>query len=549
VRINIKLILLIGLFVISLLTGALFTVSNLVNRNVRTDILSNFNQQQRALSQMQSLIYDRLVESCFLIGQNSAFKANVSLKDTSTVREAVYEFADMVKVDIMIVTDNEGKVLHALGPVSDTGDSIRSLPGISEALSGAFPQNELEDMLLWTQNDFLFQVVSSPITTNNEILGTLTLGMALTDYEAKQLKAEVRSDVHFIMNDKVVASSLSGIERQKLPLFLEQIKDKSHSQNELVELDEDAYFISFSPLGQSNTCWLMCSVHRSKAMDLLNQIKEKMWWIGAVAFLIAIMLSWLIGNNISKPILEMVDVFGEVQRGNLDTSIQLKGGKEFKKLSLAFNEMVGGLRERLRLQKYVGDHTREQVKTDGKASSKYIDACIMFSDIRGFTKLSSTISPEAVIEILNKWLGFQAEIIQSYDGIIDKFVGDEIMTIFQGENAITRAIECANEIQDRSSEFIKQYSENISLGIGINYGSMVMGNIGISNRMNYTVIGSVVNLAARLCSAAKGGEILIPLITYKETQKEIVIKPLRNLELKGVKGITKVVNVRNEKEV
>ena len=79
---------------------------------------------------MQALIYDRLVESCYLIGQNSTFKANVSLNDTATVREAILEFGDMVKVDLVIVTDQNGIVLNSLGPVGRSGEDIRSFSGI-----------------------------------------------------------------------------------------------------------------------------------------------------------------------------------------------------------------------------------------------------------------------------------------------------------------------------------------------------------------------------------------------------------------------------------
>jgi adenylate cyclase len=401
-------------------------------------------------------------------------------------------------------------------------------------------------MKLWKVDEYLFQVVSTPITTNSQLLGTLTLGMALTDYEAKQLKAEVSTDVHFIMDDKVVASTLSGTEREKLPLFLDLFDKANEDQFQLIDLDGEEYFISLSPLGNEEGCWLMCSVHKSQAMELIFQIRDKMWIIGLAVFIIAMLIAWMIGNNISRPILKMVNTLGEVQKGNLDTTIELTGGLEFKKLSGAFNEMVAGLRERLRLEKYVGDHTRAQVKMEDGGSPFSLEACVMFSDIRGFTAFSSGLDPETVIQLLNEWLGFQTKIVHKCGGIVDKFVGDEVMAIFRGDDCIEKGVACAREIQDQVPHFMGEYLEHVALGIGLNYGSMVMGNIGASERMDYTVIGSVVNLSARLCSAAKGGEILLPLDVYKKIDPDASDFSIFEMEFKGVGKTTQVINVANE---
>jgi adenylate cyclase len=110
--------------------------------------------------------------------------------------------------------------------------------------------------------------------------------------------------------------------------------------------------------------------------------------------------------------------------------------------------------------------------------------------------------------MLNNWLGFQTAIIKKHGGAIDKFIGDELMALFTEENGLEKAIACAKEMQERAQKELSLNPIPIGLGIGVHHGEMLLGNIGITDRRDYTVIGSSVNLASRLCSAAQKGEIL-----------------------------------------
>ena len=100
--------------------------------------------------------------------------------------------------------------------------------------------------------------------------------------------------------------------------------------------------------------------------------------------------------------------------------------------------------------------------------------------------------------MLNRYLGFQAEIVPQYQGSIDKFVGDEMVALFIGEQALERAIECALAIERRVQQEHKNDPLPIFIGTGINYGPMILGNMGAENRLDYMVIGADVNLGARI---------------------------------------------------
>jgi adenylate cyclase len=111
--------------------------------------------------------------------------------------------------------------------------------------------------------------------------------------------------------------------------------------------------------------------------------------------------------------------------------------------------------------------------------------------------------------MLNRYLGYQAELVTKHYGSVDKFVGDEMVALFFGDDALKRAIDCSIEIQQMAKNRRETDTDKISVGIGINYGPVILGNMGAKERMDYTVIGATVNLGARLCASAEPEQILV----------------------------------------
>lgn len=144
-------------------------------------------------------------------------------------------------------------------------------------------------------------------------------------------------------------------------------------------------------------------------------------------------------------------------------------------------------------------------------------ATFLFTDVRGFTSMSEELAPEKVTYIMNKVLTVQQKAVQKFDGMVDKYIGDAMMAIFNApldlENHEERAIDCAKEIaknmQELNEELIKSALPEIEIGIGVNSGKAVIGNMGSATRFDYTAIGDAVNLAARLESATKEQKVNI----------------------------------------
>jgi adenylate cyclase len=169
------------------------------------------------------------------------------------------------------------------------------------------------------------------------------------------------------------------------------------------------------------------------------------------------------------------------------------------------------------------------------------DVTVLFSDIRRFTALAARHEPQTIVELLNRYFERMAEIVFDYDGTLDKFMGDGMMALWGApltcEDDVQNAVHAAQRMQTAMREFNVEaegiIGEHIGIGIGIDRGRAVAGLMGSSRTMNFTVIGSHVNRSARLCSAARAGEILLSESVYSEIGEEVACEATEPMHLKG----------------
>jgi len=170
------------------------------------------------------------------------------------------------------------------------------------------------------------------------------------------------------------------------------------------------------------------------------------------------------------------------------------------------------------------------------------EATILFADIRGYTTFSETKPPEYIIEMLNDYFSEAVEIVVKHRGYIDKFIGDAIMAAWgvplQTEqqdaiSAVSAALEIQQLIASTKRTFFKGDASVLKVGIGLHTGPIVAGNLGSARRMNYTVIGDTVNVAARLEGVAKGGEVIITQKTLDYLGNLFSVKSLEPVKVKG----------------
>ena len=173
-----------------------------------------------------------------------------------------------------------------------------------------------------------------------------------------------------------------------------------------------------------------------------------------------------------------------------------------------------------------------------------------FLDLRGFTAFTDRAEPEEVMELLRSYYAVAGKVIFKFEATLEYFAGDGMMIFFNDpvpcENHAERAVRLGIEIRDKVKElrvgWLKR-NHNLDLGIGLATGDAAVGNIGFEGRMNYGAVGKVINLAARLCGVAKGGQILTTQKTLSKVENLVDAEPIEELNLKGFDRAVSAFNI------
>jgi len=198
--------------------------------------------------------------------------------------------------------------------------------------------------------------------------------------------------------------------------------------------------------------------------------------------------------------------------------------------------------------RYVSPRVIEQMLASGRdfLNAEHRELTLLFSDLRNFTAAARDLSPEAVKELIDSHLTAAFDVIADEDGTVDKIMGDGILAFFGAPMYMpdhpVRALNAALKMQRAHAQVMEQWEEKglpkLAMGIGINTGEVVVGNIGCERRMEYTVLGFEVNLASRLCQAAQGDEILLSTRTFSAIRSQLTSGRARlEVPVKFRKGI------------
>lgn len=271
------------------------------------------------------------------------------------------------------------------------------------------------------------------------------------------------------------------------------------------------------------------------------------------SLILVLIVILLIRSHVSKIVRKIKQLSKnaeKVAKGEYGRPIKVKTRDEIGQLVRSYNSMVEGLRERDFIQNTFGryidpDFAKALLKRPEttKLGGQKREVVIMMSDIRGFTSMAETLSPEATIHILNDYFSHMIKIIQKYRGIIVDFVGDAILVFFDPMNGslkstVINSIQCAfimqNEMHMFNQKMKKEGLPEFDIGIGINAGHVVVGNIGSEARAKYGIVGSAVNLIQRIQEKAKSKEVVISDTVYNQVTEDVVLKKSFQAYLKGL---------------
>ncbi len=197
-----------------------------------------------------------------------------------------------------------------------------------------------------------------------------------------------------------------------------------------------------------------------------------------------------------------------------------------------------------RLQRFLAPQVVQMIASseaaDSMLASHRREITVLFCDLRGFTAFTETSEPEEVMAVLREYHESLGELIFRYEGMLDRFLGDGIMVVFNDPipcaDHTERAVRLALEMRERVDELATQWrrhSHDLGFGIGIAAGYATLGQIGFEQRREYTAIGSVTNLASRLCDEARPGQIVINQRAFSAVEQWVEAAPVGELSLKG----------------
>ncbi|MEM7464514.1 MAG: adenylate/guanylate cyclase domain-containing protein, partial [Pseudomonadota bacterium] len=291
----------------------------------------------------------------------------------------------------------------------------------------------------------------------------------------------------------------------------------------------------------------------------LNRLSRHTLLISLAIVLVSIPIIWLISQRISRPIRKLDDAVNLIREFKLDSEITDHSIiREISSLESAVERMRRSLKTfglyvpKTLVQQLVDSSTSPQLGGEAR------DITVMFLDMENFTSMSADLDPQEVMERMSHYFETVTGILLKHDATIDKYIGDSVMAFWNAPNdvdnhvaaACDAAIEILAAANKETADWALDGKPQIRTRIGINCGSAVIGNVGSSDRMNYTALGATVNLAARLenLNRERGTSILVSKHVVSRAGSEFAFEESGTVRIKGFEGLTEVFELIGKKQ-
>jgi len=405
--------------------------------------------------------------------------------------------------------------------------------------------NNAPEKLLGEEDLALFQLISG-IAKNEQVVYAL-----ITD-QARIIRADSRIDnVNQGYSSPEDLSLLREMNNVRLSSFLRG--------REVLLLFEMPITYQKLKIGEVHL-----ALSQRKISENIREAEISILIMTGIITLMGIALSLALSLYFSNPIKKLGQSIKALAMEDFDHRVNLDRNDELGDLGSAFNRMAEDLALKEKIKDSFGQYVTPEIvdlileNPDNKwMKGQKVDATVLFVDIRGFTSLAEEKEPEVIVELLNDHFTRVTDIVIKHGGHLNKFVGDEAMAVFgtpapdpqHAEAAVRAALDIQREMAKIEAE--KKPGELFfQVGVGVNSGEIVAGNLGSPKRMEYTVIGDDVNVAYRLTSLAEAGEILISKQTYESIQNKdgLSVADRGKVPVKGKKVEVGILNVLSWEE-
>ncbi len=510
-RLRTKIFIAFSALAVGLLLATLGLVEQAVSRQAERSLTKELMVTGEVFRQLLAEREGRLTSNSVLLTGDFALKRAVATYDPATLATVAVNYRERSGVDLLWILDESGHVLADAAGREPTGSNVADRPPVDRARATGRPAAAIAAV-----GDGLVQLVAVPVL-GPDMIGLLVLGTAIDDGTARDLETRTGSSVTFLTADRLYASSWDATTRGRVVL-----PTPIATEPFLSRLPNGRHLSLLVPVAASLPSPLYALVQRSweEALAPLRSLRRRMVLITLGALLIAVGVGVAIAHGVTAPIETLVTGMREVRRGNLEHRVAVTRHDEIGFLATSFNEMTGGLAERARIRavidKVVSPEVAHELLARGLAlGGELREVTVLFADLRDSTALGERLTPTALLELLNAFLSRMAHAIELERGIVDKYVGDEIMAVFGAPldlpDHAARAVAAARGMMAALDALNAERAPAppLRMGIGIASGTVIAGNVGSSERMNYTVLGDVVNLAARLQALTKEHDVRV----------------------------------------
>ncbi|HKP60679.1 MAG TPA: adenylate/guanylate cyclase domain-containing protein [Polyangiales bacterium] len=471
------------------------------------------------------------------------FQKALAEKDRERAQRFVDRLAEVYKHRLIAAADAEGVVLARGNP--ERGNLASLAPDTSPAFAELLADKPLAGLIsIQLDGKPTYALVSAaPVHLEGPQVGAIAVLTPITSRYLEYLEGKLNADLAISVNGQLLAAT-SDHPAPRL---------KAESDETVIEQEGHKLFAvkTFKPnalqrpglVVEATASRDVTQLHEEKRRGLLLHLAA----LGAV-LLVVLGLALRFAGRLGSTVKGISDAAERVKHGTYVSAPVIHTGDELESLAIHFNDMVRGLEERDRLRETFGRYVTRQVadhllKGNINLGGELVPVTVLFSDIRSFTSISENMDPRALLDFLNEYFSGMVESVMHHHGVVDKFIGDAIMAVFGAPvpepndplNAIKAALEMRSRLDKINEHFKQRGLPEVRTGIGLHSGQVVAGNMGHSERMEYTVIGDAVNLASRLEGMTKElqCDIVLSEDLYRQVEEHVHAEPLRKIKVKG----------------
>lgn len=477
------------------------------------------------------------------------FDQALARRDEAEVRAFVDQIAAAYPHHEIIATDSEGGAI-ALG---NEAGGLSSLPAeASPAFAQLFRGERVSGLFGISQghHNRFGLVDASPVMFEGAQVGALALITPIDRAYVQLLATQLDAELVLSVDGEVIATTdghpASSLRTERESVAFEEVGSR------LLAVE------TFHPRRlQTHGHEVLLTATRdvSQLRDAARSDLYRHLGLLGIAALLALGVALRYAHQLAKGVEGIAKAARALREGRYEPAPPIKTGDEMELLADNYNEMVRGLEERDhireerdRIRETFGRYVTRQVAdhlmaNEQQLGGELVPVTVLFSDIRAFTTISESMSPHELLDFLNEYFTGMVESILNHRGVVDKFIGDAIMAVFGAPSpeeqdplqAVLAALEMGERLQAINEDFAKRGLPEIRTGIGLHYGQVVAGNMGHSERMEYTVIGDTVNVASRLEGLTKkyACDILISGQLYELVEHAIDAELLDHVQVKG----------------